>query len=128
MRGTEDDFAEHKATSNVFLDPPYGEQRPALVLRRSAKYGVDVMVGVPEGQILCHSSENTRISLKFDDEPVRTYGCSQGSDGSNNMVFLRGAQGFIAKLRSSKKVTIELPFYRNGMQQITFETANLKWL
>ncbi len=43
------------------------------------------------------------------------------------MIFIENAKGFLAKLKKSKKAIIEAEFYRNGMQQITFNTTNLKW-
>jgi hypothetical protein len=127
MRGQETRQAQIEARNTIDLDFPYGEQRGLIVLRKSPKLGFDVLVGVPSGQIMCNAYTDTYISVKFDDKPIRRYGCTDASDGSSNMIFVEGARGFLASLKVSKKVTVEAEFFQNGLQQMTFDTANLKW-
>ena len=127
MRGTESNFAQVEAHDTINLDFPYGEQRGRILVRKSAKFGFDVLVGVPSGQVMCNSFSNSHISVKFDSSPIRKYGCTDASDGSSSMVFIEGAKGFLANLKKSKRVVIEAEFFQNGLQQMTFETANLKW-
>jgi hypothetical protein len=127
MRGGEARFAQLEGSNTIDLDFPYGEQRGAMLIRQSPKFGFDILVGVRSGQIMCNTYSNTHISVKFDDGPIRRYGCTDASDGSNNMVFIEGAKGFLANLKKSKKVVVEAEFYQNGLQQMTFDTANLKW-
>lgn len=127
MRGGETRYAQVEATNTINLDFPYGEQRGRILVRQSPKFGFDILVGVPSGQIMCNSYSNSHISVKFDDGPIRRYGCTDASDGSNSMIFVQGAKGFLANLKVSKKVVVEAEFFQNGLQQMTFNTANLKW-
>jgi hypothetical protein len=127
MRGTEDRFAHLDGSNTINLDFPYGEQRGRMVVRQSAQFGFDILVGVESGQIMCNSFTNSRINVKFDDGPIQSYRCLDASDGTSSMVFIEGAKGFLAKLKKSKKVIVEAEFFQNGMQQLTFDTANLKW-
>lgn len=127
MRGVESRFAQLEAVNAIHLDFPYGEQRGQLLVRQSAKHGFDILVGVPSGQILCNSFQDTFINVKFDDGPIQRYGCSDASDGTNNMVFIQGSKNFLGKLKKSKKLIVEMEFYQNGVQQMTFNIANLKW-
>lgn len=127
MRGGESRFAQVDASDTIKLDFPYGEQRGQILIRQSPKFGFDILVGVPSGQIMCNSYSNSYISVKFDEGPVRRYGCTDASDGSNNMVFIQGAKGFLSNLKASKRVVIEAEFFQNGLQQMAFNSSNLKW-
>jgi hypothetical protein len=127
MRGGESRYAQLQAVNTLDLDFPYGEQRGRVLVRQSPKFGFDILVGVPSGQIMCNSFSNSHISVKFDDGPIRNYGCTDASDGSTSMVFIEGAKGFLSKLKASKKMVVEAEFYQNGLQQMSFNTANLKW-
>lgn len=127
MRGAESRFAQLEASNTINLDFPYGEQRGRILVRQSPRFGFDVLVGVPSGQIMCNSYTNSHINVKFDDGPIQRYGCNDASDGSSNMVFIEGAKGFLTKLKQSKRAVVEAEFFQNGLQQMTFTTANLKW-
>lgn len=127
MRGAESQFAQLSGSNTIDLDFPYGEQRGRLMLRQSAQYGFDILVGVDSGQIMCNSFTNSHINVKFDDGPIQRYRCLDASDGTSNMVFIEGAKGFLPKLKKSKKIIVEAEFFQNGTQQLTFDTANLEW-
>lgn len=127
MRGTESRYAQLEGSNTINLDFPYGEQRGRMVVRQSAQFGFDILVGVESGQIMCNSFSRSYVNVKFDDGPIQRFGCNDASDGTNNMVFIEGAKGFLAKLKKSEKVIVEAEFFQNGMQQLAFDTANLKW-
>ena len=55
MRGKESRYAQLDASNVLNLDFPYGEQRGQILVRKSAKFGFDVLVGVRSGQIMCNS-------------------------------------------------------------------------
>ncbi|AJA08850.1 Putative membrane protein [Sphingopyxis fribergensis] len=127
MRGAESHYAELDATNTINLDFPYGEQRGRILVRQSAQFGFDILVGVPSGQIMCNSFSNSHINVKFDEGPIQRYGCTDASDGTSDMIFIQGSKGFLSKLKKSKKAVVEAEFFQNGMQQMTFNTANLNW-
>lgn len=127
MRGAVTRYANLDANQSIHLNFPYGEQTPRITIRQSPQFGFHILVGVPSGQVMCNSWSNSHISVKFDDGPIQRYGCNDAADGSSNMVFIEGAKGFLTKLRKSKKAVIEAEFFQNGMQQMTFDTANLDW-
>lgn len=127
MRGAISKFAELEAENIIDLDFPYGEQRGLILVRKSTQHGLDVLVGVKSGQILCNSFQDTRVSVKFDDGPIQKFGCTDASDGTNNMVFISESKLFLSKLKKSRKVIVEAEFFQNGNQQMTFQSENLKW-
>ncbi|WP_421839416.1 hypothetical protein [Novosphingobium sp.] len=127
MRGGEDRFAQVDALEPIKLDFPYGEQTGQILVRQSSKFGFDILVGVPSGQILCNSFQNTHVSVKFDNGPVQKFACTDANDGSNNMVFIENSKSFLSQLKKSRKTVVEAEFFQNGLQQMTFNTANLNW-
>jgi hypothetical protein len=127
MRGGTTYYAQLESTNSIHLDFPYGDQKGKILVRKSPQFGFDVLVGVDSGQILCNSFSNSHVNVKFDDGPIKRYGCTDASDGSDNMVFIQGASGFLSNLKKSRKTVIEAEFFQNGMQQMTFDTAGLKW-
>ena len=127
MRGETTHYAQLEGTNTLSLGFPYGDQEGKVLVRKSPQFGFDILVGVDSGQILCNSYSNSHVNVKFDDGPIRRFGCNDASDGTNNMIFVEGAKGFLASLKKSKIMVVEAEFYRNGMQQMTFNTAGLKW-
>ncbi len=127
MRGGETRYASLDAENTINLDFPYGEQRGQIVIRESPKFGFDLLVGVPSGQVLCSSFRDSYINAKFDDGGIERFGCTDASDGTNNMVFLNDDRRFLQKLKKSKKLIVEAEFFQNGIQQMTFDTTNLEW-
>jgi hypothetical protein len=127
MRGVETRFALLKADNVITLDFPYGEQQGYIIVRKSSRSGFDLSVGVPSGQILCSSFEESFISAKFDDGGIERFRCTDSSDGTSDMVFLIDDKQFLQKLKKSKKLIVEAGFFQNGVQQMTFDTANLEW-
>ena len=127
MRGDTSYYAQLSGTNTIDLDFPYGEQQGRILIRQSPKFGFDILVGVESGQIMCSSYRDSYLNVKFDDGPIRKYRCTDASDGSSEMVFVRDARGFLANLKNSKKLIVEAEFYQNGLQQMTFDTAGLEW-
>ena len=127
MRGETTYYAQLEGTNTLSLGFPYGDQEGKVLVRKSPQFGFDILVGVDSGQILCNSYSNSHINVKFDDGPIRRFGCNDASDGTNNMIFVEGAKDFLASLKKSKIMVVEAEFYQNGMQQMTFNTAGLKW-
>lgn len=127
MRGRTTYYATLTGTNTLSLGFPYGDQIGKVLIRQSPQFGFDILLGVDSGQILCNSFSDSHVNVKFDDGPIRRYGCTDASDGTNNMVFVQGAKGFLTNLKKSKKMVVEAQFYQNGMQQMTFDTTGLKW-
>ena len=128
MRGETSRFASLTSENTVDMDFPYGTVSGTIMVRKRPKDGLNMMFIVEKGQILCRNYGNdTYVSVKFDDQPVKRYGCSGTSDGSSETAFIENAAGFLSNLKKAKKTIIEAEFYRQGNQQFTFETAGLIW-
>ena len=127
MRGTVTKTAEVTSSNQVDLQFPYGTVSGHLQVRKRPTDGLSIIFHVDDGQILCHSFSDGRVSVKIDDQPIKNYGCSGSSDGSSEYAFIRNESGFLANLKKSKRVIIEAEFYQQGRQQFKFDTAGLEW-
>ena len=127
MRGTMMRFASVTSENSLYFDFPYsGGATGTLQLRYRPDDGVAVMLEVSKGQFMCGGFGDGDVSAKFDDGPVEHYSCAEASDGSTNILFIRGEKRFVNHLRKSKMVVIEAEFFQAGRQQLVFDTAGLK--
>lgn len=127
MRGSSERFASVTSENELHFGFPYGDTRARLELRQSARFGFDIMVSVESGQFTCYSFSGGRIAVKFDDGPIRNYGCNRPSDGSTEIIFIENQQQFLSQLRRARRVVIEAEFFREGRQQLIFNVAGLNW-
>ena len=126
MRGSVARFARIAAKEAISLPFPYGESTPQLTLRRDPKYGFDIFISA-NGQFLCRSWDDDTISVKFDDGGIEEWACADAESGSSDIVFITGAEAFLAKLKRSKRIIVEADMYEAGRQQMSFDVADLKW-
>lgn len=116
------------SVNEVSLDFPYHTQPMTLCLRRSPKFGLDAYASlVSDGQILCSTYSRCHIRVRFDDKPAVAWSGADAADGSSNIVFLTRTAGLIAKIKSAKRMRLELEFYQAGVQTVEFPVEGLKW-
>lgn len=115
-------------SSNVEeLHAPYaGGTRATLVLRRHPRSGLNVIVSVTQGQIICHSFMRCRVNVRFDDDPpIRLRGVESAS-GDSTTIFLEPAAKMVARTKKARDVAVELELYRDGNRVFHFPTAGLE--
>lgn len=128
MRGSTSRFATVQSTNTVSLGFPYGDVRAQIVVRERTQDGLEVMLTVDSGQILCRSfSNDSHISAKFDRGPIERFGCVGPDSGSSEVAFIQSGQSFLRKLKSSSSLMVEADFYNSGPQQFSFNTEGLRW-
>ena len=122
IRGTTTKIACKDATNMVELLPPYESQTPQMCIR-SGGLGNDVWVSILEGQIVCRSYMNCRIPVRIGSGKMRLFEGGEPTDGTSSMVFLTPAASLRTAARAGETVIVEIPIYRGGNQQITFDLA-----
>lgn len=130
MRNKTSYFASKTSNNTIELSFPYqGGSSITLMLRKHSEYGDDVMFTLSKGQFSCRI-DGCSISVKFDDGNIEKYAVSEAESGSNDVLFLSGRKSmkkFMDKLKSAKKMVIEVPIYDYGRAQFTFDTQGLEW-
>lgn len=119
-------FARVKSTDLVYFDFPYsGGSRGAITIRKK-RGDLDIYFTISKGQIDTGIDE-TYIRVKFDDDKPVTYSMSESEDGSSDILFFNNESAFLKKIKKSKKMVVEVPFYQNGFEQFEFKIRNLVW-
>ena len=127
MRSEVSEFASVNSENTIEFGFPYGEQPASITVRKNPQYGIDVMFGIPSGQILCHGFGDSYLNVKFDDGPIRRFDCNGSSDGTSEVSFIVNSRQFISALKESDRTIIEAEFYQAGRQQYIFDTHDLVW-
>jgi hypothetical protein len=108
------------------FDFPYsGGSKLVLQIRKHAEWGTDVVFKITKGQFTCGIDDCFGL-INFDGKPERLT-LSEPSDHSSDVLFAKYGSAILNKIKSSKKVIVELPFYQEGNRQFIFESAGLEW-
>lgn len=128
VRGGTTYYARTTSTNSIAQSFPYdSDTTMAMTVRKSPAYGTDVVLTISSGQMMCPSYEGCSGTVRFDSGPAQRVSFSGPEDNSSDTIFVDGAKGFIAKLKASKKVTIEKTLYEAGSPQFEFDVRGLKW-
>lgn len=105
---------------------PYsGAQNMRLQLRKHPEWGQDVIFAIERGQFICGVYEcNGTISIDGDIEKLSLV---PPESHDSTVVFAKFGSAIAKKLKSSKKVVVEMTFYQEGSRQFVFETSGLEW-
>jgi len=124
MTGKTTKFASVTSTNFIYLDSPYdGAQQGTLMLRNHPRSGHDVMIMIERGQVLCDSFDGCSILVRFDDDPPSNFTALTPADNSSEMLFIQNYSRFATRLKTAKRVRIQLNIYQNGSQTLEFNTA-----
>lgn len=129
MTSQQSAFARMDSVDELNLTRPYnGPNRGRLVVRKHARYGVDVMVTVDKGQIICSKYRGCNINVRFDDRPPMTFQGGEPEDYSRTTVFILNSKRFIAEAKKAKRILVGVTFHENGEVPMEFRTTKpLDW-
>ncbi len=129
MRGIETKFASTVSANTVNFDFPYNGGSKLIMALRKTGTDTDVMLSISKGQILC-DFRNCEVAFKFDNGNVQSITMSRPSDHSSDLLFVaydKTKHNIINELKTSKKLVVEVQFYREGKKQFTFDVSGLNW-
>lgn len=129
MTGKSGRTASLTSENSLALDFPYrGTNHGHLTVRQHPKYGLDVVLQVQKGQILCSSYAGCPVEIKFDDaKPVRFSG-TEPADHSSDTVFINNPEKFIAAAQKAKTILVQVNMYQAGAPVLEFKSSTpLEW-
>jgi len=128
MSGKATRMATITSTNSLNLSWPYsGRNHGFIQVRQHPKHGLDVMVYVEKGQIMCRF-DDCKVRVKFGDKQPVTYNATEPADNSSDLVFINNESAFISNARGTNRILVELTFFQNGSQILQFETKEpLVW-
>ena len=126
-RNAEIRFATVTSSNVVNFASPYdGGSSARMTIRRHPEHGLDITFSVQPSQMVCDVSNGCRALINIDGHQERIT-LLMPADYSSETLFVSGAQSLLSRIRGSRRVIIELPFYQEGNRQFTFDTSGLEW-
>lgn len=129
MRKTETKFAFTQSLNTVNFDFPYGGGSNLTLSLRKKDNSQDIMLIISKGQFVCGIQKCEAI-FKFDDKPLKTITMVGSDTHQSDTLFIaydKTESEIIKQIKLSKKLVIEVKFYREGSKQFTFDVSNLNW-
>jgi hypothetical protein len=118
------------STSTLDFGFPYsGEQHLKLLLLDRPKDGKNIAIQIEHGQFHC-GYPTCIIAIRLDGGKVQNFKAEQGVGyKSGDVLFFMkyDYDRFLILLRSSKKMQMEVSFFREGARVVEFDTAGLQW-
>lgn len=119
-------YASVVSQNMASLDFPY-EGGTSLTLYLRSKNGVlDSWVWASNGQ-LYDDYDNRVIAVRFDDDEPVNFSVSESTSGDSQYRFINSSNKLLKRLRTAKKVKIQVQFYNNGNFVYEFDVSDLKW-
>lgn len=123
MSGSEAQHAMLASTNRFELRFPYqGTQFAALMVRRHPRHGIDAMVTIERGQLLCGVSDACTLQVRFDNAPAQQWTFVEPESDDSTVLFFRDGRAFATKLATAKIVRIELKFFQQSPVVAVFDT------
>ncbi len=127
LRGTVTKYAITTSLEPVSLKLSGVDEVDVKLLLRRNTAGDNVIFQVGSGAFYCDMYAGDRIAVKFDDRPVSKYRCVTAKDGDPQTLYIDRDERFIASLKGSERLIVELPFLADGTRQVEFRTKGLVW-
>lgn len=112
-------------SSNIVeFDFPYnGGSILGICVRKTKKYGTDVMISISKGQFVSSEYNGTNyVTVRFDNNAPIKFTTVEPADYSNDLLFLQNSKKFIKLAKNAKTIKIEAPFFNEGSYVFTFDT------
>jgi hypothetical protein len=129
MTGKAAKYAIVESKNSLELRFPYnGKNKGRLWVRQHPKHGLDVILEIDKGQILCSNHSGCPIEVKFDDAPPIKFSGLEPADHSRTSVFFQNGRRFIAQAQKAKRMLVQVNLYQSGAPVLEFESPEpLKW-
>ena len=129
MTGKSSKSASITSDNSLSLSFPYsGKNHAFLTVRQHPQYGLDVILQIQQGQILCSSYGGCPIQVKFDDAPPIRFNGVPSADHDSTTIFFQGANKFINQAAKAKKILVQANLYQAGAPVLEFSTKeSLVW-
>lgn len=117
------------SSNSLRLDFPYrGTNHGQLTIRQHPEYGLDVIVSVARGQIICRGVDECSLRVKFGTSEPTEFEATGPADLSSDTLFIDDAINFISEAKKVRSILVQLNMFQAGNQVLEFRaTAPLKW-
>ena len=107
-------------SSNDYIKAAFGTEKPVLQVRVRNKKETAIIIHA-DGVVFGHPEGDNKVRIKFDDEEPFKVGFDGSADSSGDTIFLRSTPKIMSKLKTAKKLTLELPVFMESGQRASFD-------
>ncbi len=127
MSGEKRFFASTRSTNKIDFEFPYNGGSTFKLNVRNMGKGDEVLMMVSKGQFMPSIMDSEKVRIRFDEESPLSISYNSAADGSGDVIFFNSSKKIINKLKTSKKVMVEAPFFGAGRQIVYFNVEGFKW-
>jgi hypothetical protein len=129
MTGKKAEYATIQSDNSLNLGFPYsGRNHGTLTVRKHPKHGLDVIVSVDKGQILCRSYSGCFVVARFDSGKPQRFSALEPGDHSSESVFIQNSSRFVQAAKKAKRILVQVTMFREGEQVLEFSSpVELVW-
>ena len=122
MDGSTTKRAIIESSNEVEFDFPYqGGSTLGICVRKTKKYGSEVLISISNGQFLSNDYNGTNyVTVRFDNNAPVKFLTTEPADYSSDVLFLENSKKFIKLAKNAKTIKIEAPFFNEGSYVFTF--------
>lgn len=123
MSGKTSKSASIESDNSLDLPFPYsGTNHARLHVRQHPTHGLDVILSIDKGQILCTSYSGCPIKVRFDNGPASSFEGSPSADHDSTVVFFGSPKKFIAQASKAKRILVQVNMYQAGAPVLEFSS------
>ena len=105
--------------SNDSIKAAFGKEKVTFQVRQRNKKEMNIIVHA-DSVVFGHPEGDNKVRVKFDDEEPFKVGFDGSADSSADTIFLRSTSKILPKLKTPKKLTLELPVFMESGQRASF--------
>lgn len=128
MTGQKEATATLESVNSLNLSFPYqGMNTGELAVRKHPRYGLNIILSIRKGQIVC-GIDQCSVLVRFDNAPPVKFSAVPPADHSSTAIFLQPEGKFVALARKAHDIRVQVTIYQNGAQVLQFHSAQpLAW-
>lgn len=119
-------LASIESDNSLNLGYPYqGENRGRLLIRQHPKHGLDVILTISKGQLMCDNHRGCGALIRFDDGKAMRFNGGESADMDRTTMFVLERKRFIDSARKARQIKVQVTIYEAGEQVLEFSTNQL---
>jgi hypothetical protein len=124
MDSSQSKFATIISDNSLNLPFPYqGNNHGQLSIRQRKQDGLNVIVNVQKGQIICTSYNGCQLMIRFDEAQPVKFSAAVPADYSHDTLFIRNEARFVELAKKAKQIRVAVTMYQVGTQVLEFSSA-----
>ncbi|MBO0947801.1 hypothetical protein [Fibrella forsythiae] len=120
----------YKATLDAIdllqLPYPYAGGSTVTLTIRARGGTTNAYLSVSKG-LLAPSFQGGKALIQFDAGKPVTFSLSAAANGRGNLIFFDDTEQLTRKVRAARKMTVQLKILGQNLNQVTFNSAGLRW-